>query len=134
METSDDLIGLWSAEVLYPPGAQSDEVLVIKPDGTGRFEWLNWTLCSADLFRWHIPSPGRLTLVGYKMLSRGDEGQVVEEDSAFAYTDVPYEIVTREPPLDGPLPVLRMRLADYMPDEYGLTRRDTTGFEDPDFD
>jgi len=82
--TRDDLIGIWSADVLYAPGARGDAVLVLKPDGTGRFEWLNWTLCSADLFRWHTPAPGRLTLVGYKTLSVGDGQQVVEGGSDFA--------------------------------------------------
>lgn len=134
METRDDLIGIWSADALYAPGAQSDEVLVLKPDGTGRFEWLNWAMCSADLFRWYTPAPGRLTFVSYKTLRLGDGQQVVEEGSNFAYDDIPYEIVTRETPVHGSLQVLRIMLGEHMPGEYGLIRRDIAGYEEPRFD
>jgi hypothetical protein len=33
-----ELIGLWSNDRLYGMGAQSDDWLIFKPDGTGRYE------------------------------------------------------------------------------------------------
>jgi len=61
MATAEDLIGIWSADARYGPGAQSDEMMLFKPDGTGRMEFWNWQLCSADFFQWHVVSPGVVT-------------------------------------------------------------------------
>ena len=47
-----NLVGLWSMDALYGPGAQSDDLLVFMPNGTGRYEFLNWKLYSAELFHW----------------------------------------------------------------------------------
>src|SRR6185437_10258401 len=68
MATAADLIGIWSADARYGPGAQSDEMLIFKPDGTGRMEFWNWQLCSADFFRWQVVSPGLVDLVGFRCL------------------------------------------------------------------
>jgi hypothetical protein len=69
MATAADLIGIWSADARYGPGAQSDEILIFKPDGTGRMEFWNWQLCSADFFRWQVVSPGLVDLVGFRCLA-----------------------------------------------------------------
>lgn len=57
-----ELIGVWSVHVMYPPSAQSDERLIFKPDGTGRYEFLNWILCSSDSFRWNTSQSRTLSI------------------------------------------------------------------------
>jgi len=50
MSIENEIIGLWSVDVQYGPGAQSDDVFYFFPDGTGRYDVLNWTWCSSNLF------------------------------------------------------------------------------------
>lgn len=56
------LVGVWSNDALHGAGAQSDERLVLLPDGTGRYEVYNWQLCSSERFRWETPAFGILRL------------------------------------------------------------------------
>jgi hypothetical protein len=131
----DDLIGIWSADQMYGPGAQSDEVVIFKPDGTGRFEFLNWTLCSADLFRWEVLSPGLLNMVGYRCLELNeDASQVVEASSTFQHFSIAYRIADEDTPSSKRMRVLRWQLPRPYPSHLGFVRRDLAGYEEPRFD
>lgn len=111
MATPAELIGLWSADARYGPGAQSDEMLVFKPDGTGRMEFWNWQLCSADFFRWHVVSPGVVDLVGFRCLELPEVGdEPVEAEAAFHYVSVPFSVAEEDTPSGKRMPVLRIGL------------------------
>src|SRR5579883_579328 len=104
-----ELIGLWSNDALYGMGAQSDDWLIFKPDGTGRYEFLNWMLCSAELFRWETPRPGVLHLVGQRHLQISEDLKSVEEQPSLLGTrEVPYTIVEEDTPRHGRIRVLRL--------------------------
>ena len=60
----DDLVGVWSADAMYGPGAQSDDVLVFKDDGAGFLEFRNPVTSFAELFRWSVGQAGTLRLRG----------------------------------------------------------------------
>jgi hypothetical protein len=129
-----ELVGRWSNDVLYGPGAQSDHVLIFKPDGTGRYEFLNWMLCSAELFRWETPLPGVLLFIGERHLQiAGDLRGVEEEQSLLGTREVPYTIAEEDTPLYGRIRVLRLPLEMPMKDHFGFERADLTGLEEPAF-
>lgn len=132
--THPELIGIWSADFIYGPGAQSDEILIFRPDGTGRFEFENWSLCFAELFRWRVSPPGCITLEGIKRLELGETGQeVVESESNFQFHRVPYQIQVEDTPSGKRMRVLRLRLYTDVSDHYGFVKRDLSGEEQPDF-
>jgi tetratricopeptide (TPR) repeat protein len=120
---------------MYGPGAQSDEILIFKPDGTGRFEFVNWSLCSADLFHWGVSAQNRITLHGFKRLELGENGQeVIEAESDFQFDSIPYQIQVEDTPSGKKMRVLRLRLFKDVSDHYGFVREDLTGLEEPHFD
>jgi hypothetical protein len=128
------LIGQWSADARYGPGAQSDEMMVFKPDGTGRMESWNWRLCSADLFRWEIIESGVLNLIGYRRLQLGKDGEhVVDVASKFRHVGVPFTIAEEDTPRGQRMLVLRLSLPREYPRELGLASRELSGWEDPRF-
>jgi hypothetical protein len=134
--TAEELIGLWSADVMYGPGAQSDEVLVFKPDGTGFMEFINPMTTSADLFQWAVEAPGHLRLRGYKSLHLS-EGQPLRVEEYPSQLDGVFtiQVQVEDTKVGRPMRVLRFweRPWSGISDHYGFCRRDTTGAEEPDF-
>lgn len=133
MAIPENLIGVWSADARYGPGAQSDEILLFLTDGTGRMEFWNWQLCSADFFRWEIVQDGFLNLVGYRCLELGEEDSVVETVSDFRFLNVPFGIAEEDTPSEKRMLVLRVDLPRPYPCELGLLSRDVSGWEEPSF-
>src|SRR5262245_10639722 len=128
----DELIGLWSADARYGPGAQSDDWLIFMPDGTGRYESINWRLCSAELFRWKIPRPGVIRVLGERSLQLSDDARsVVEKPSALGEQELHYLIAEEDTPAGKRMRVLRLPLQHAMADCYGLARRALSGLEEP---
>ena len=64
------LVGIWSEDCRYGPGAQSDTVLILLPDRTGVLEDWNFVLCGYDTFTWSIDADGLLTLKGISSVSQ----------------------------------------------------------------
>ena len=119
---------------MYGPGAQSDEVLVFKSDGTGRLDVINFVLGTAYEFRWIVDSPNRLTLVGTKTLEIGDDGKTVaESEDKLNLNDAPYRIASEDTPSGNTMRVLRVELMEYASDHFGFVREDISGFEEPRF-
>jgi hypothetical protein len=134
MSTAEDLIGIWSADARYSPGAQSDEILLFREDGTGRMEFWNWQLCSADFFRWRVVSPGIVDLIGFRCLELPEEGdEPVEAECTFHHVMVPFSVAEEVTPSGKRMPVLRIGLARPYPSELGLRQRDFSGWEEPRF-
>lgn len=52
--TTKDLVGLWSVDCMYGPGAQGDDFLYLFDDQTGRIEIYNFMLCQYTTFSWDI--------------------------------------------------------------------------------
>jgi hypothetical protein len=134
METANDLIGLWCTGARYGPGAQSEEMLIFKPDGTGRMEFWNWGLCSADFFRWQVAAPGVIDLVGFRSLELPEVGDVpVEAAVAFRHEGVRFSVAEEDTPSGKRMLVLRIGLPLPYPSELGLRSRALDGWEEPRF-
>ena len=96
---------------MYGPGAQSEEVLVFKPDGTGWMEDRNFVLCSAEFFYWDVTEPDQLTLTGYRRLEPdAANANLVEVPSLLKDLTLPFRIQTESTLSGKTTPVLRMPL------------------------
>ena len=51
---AEKIVGVWSIDELYAPGAQSDDLLIFGSDGQGRLEVLNWGYGSVSTFEWKV--------------------------------------------------------------------------------
>jgi hypothetical protein len=97
--TSTSLVGRWSADTLYSPGAASDEILNIRGDGTGRLDIWNWRLCEVIYFTW-IADDGALTVAGERYFLLDDEERTVREHPwSWHWKAVPYSVEVSAAPL-----------------------------------
>jgi hypothetical protein len=131
------LIGIWSTHVRYggESGAQSDDILILLPDGTGRYEFLNWMLCSADLFHWATPRSGTLRIAGGRHLQANFERKAIEEGPSLfgAMNEFKYQISDEETPSGKQMRVLRVALKFPMQECFGFSTADIAGREHPQF-
>jgi hypothetical protein len=128
------LVGVWSADACYGPGAQSDDVLVFKADGTGRFDFINFTLCSADKFIWSIVGPGKLSISPTERLQPNDDCTAIEPcNSTFSFPSVPYQIAVEPTPSGRLAMVLRIVLSPEIANHFAKVRDNVTGMEEPEF-
>ena len=57
-----ELVGLWSADSMYGPGSQSDDVLFFFDGGVGRLDFHNPVLVNAWSFQWTVTADGKLRI------------------------------------------------------------------------
>lgn len=105
-----EILGVWSVDVQYGPGAQSDDYFVFFEDGTGRYEVWNWAWCSSNLFNWRIEGD-ELVIEGTKYYVGGkddsyDNPQAVEDDDNFDMR-LKFKISDEMTPSDKTMRVLR---------------------------
>ncbi|MFO0822284.1 MAG: hypothetical protein U0792_04070 [Gemmataceae bacterium] len=114
----DELIGVWSEGVGYY-ATFSDEVMVFKPDGTGRIEFRTPCSNSVVRFLWNVVAPGLMDLIG--------------ETSGFLHRNVAFIVAEKErPPSTGQwMTVLQIALPNGHPNMLGLVTRDLSDWEEP---
>lgn len=116
-----NLIGVWSADARFGPGAQSDEILVFKPDGTGWLEIWNFYLCSVDFFEWTIASPGRITINGIKSLELDENtNELIDSANRIETKHVPYQIQQEDTPSGKTMKVLRIKIVNLGDGAFGF--------------
>jgi hypothetical protein len=123
----NELIGVWSTGAGYYD-TMSDEVLTFKPDGTGRAESLVVSDSAGHDFRWQILAPGIVDLIGFRRrhLNGGQHETVVEADSGFQFTGVPFSVDEKERPHGTGqwMWVLQIGLPSPWPSTFGLLSRE----------
>ncbi|HZG80210.1 MAG TPA: hypothetical protein VEZ13_05480, partial [Brevibacillus sp.] len=67
------LIGKWSIDVMYGPGAQEDTEIVFLSDGMGWIAFFHYELCELETFRWKCNKNGSIQMIGEKYQTLGDE-------------------------------------------------------------
>lgn len=109
MDTSsvNQIVGIWSADSIYGPGAQSDTVLVFLPDGTGVMEEWNFSLCYYELLTWNVVGD-LLNINGIKSVTQDDTGQTVDEPSLFGMVALQFTIAEESVPKGGVAEVLTL--------------------------
>lgn len=123
-----NLIGIWSQDLRYGPGAQSDEMLFFKSDGTGWIEEWNFCLCSAEFFQWDVPESGRLILRGFKRLELSDDNTCLEEATPlWPELDTRLQVQTEETPSGKTMRVIRIKMFENLPDRWEVYGFDAEG-------
>jgi hypothetical protein len=132
MELESALIGVWSADVLYAPGAQSDQLLVFRAHGKGWSEHLNFGAWEADLFEWALTSLGWVVLAGEKHLMPDLNPRVVIESAAtFDVHHTAWSVAEEDTPSGQRMMVLRIELPGYSQNVFGLLSADATSRAQP---
>lgn len=131
----NELFGLWGADPGYYRGSPGHDGLIFKPDGTGRYEFINWMLCSVDVFRWETIRPGVILIRGEQYLQIAEDLKSLEETpSRFGEQEFQYEITEENmPPSGESFRVLRLPLEFPMKNCFGFERSDLTGLDHPQF-
>src|ERR1700716_3404902 len=73
------LLGAWSADRRFDPGAPSDQILWFMNDGRGRLDWINWALVAVDYFSWREALPGVLQVSATRRVQWTQDGTRQEE-------------------------------------------------------
>ncbi len=127
----DDLIGLWSIDLLYGDGAQEDTWLAFRSNGTGWLAFLHYGLCELDTFDWSMSEGGPLTIVGNRYRSPPDP----EQASSFSFADLCFRVTQRDTPRYGIVSVLTFDCEIWCSvSEFGLVSRDEDKLNPPVFD
>lgn len=104
------LVRRWSADALFGPGAQSDEILTFHADGTGYFEQLNWGYGLVIAFDWSLVS-GILTIEKrgeFETAADGQLGSVTSTAAVEKYQTADALITDEVLPVLGRSQVLRL--------------------------
>ena len=132
MMTPTELVGLWSADAMYGPGAQSDDVLFFFSGGTGRLDFHNPVLCNAWTFHWNIISDSKLHIVG--------DVAYEHDNKVITYPwkhDIEHSVTlkTESTPRGDEMRVLRFtpHLISGLSDHFAFCRSDIDEFAQPDF-
>jgi hypothetical protein len=131
---AEDLVGVWSADHMYGPGAQSDELFVFREDGTGYWQYMSYGPSSGDLFHWKLLPGDILHLTAYRQFGPNAECSAMEEHDESGEWESPITIA-HEPTKAGRwMRVLRFRERPwkYATDHYGFVSRSLGNFEKPD--
>ena len=106
MQRDSPIVGIWSADSIYGPGAQADTVLVFLPDGAGVLEEWNFSLSYYDLFTWQIGGDSALNVTGVKSVTQDEAGQVMDEPSLFGVEQFLFSVDEEDIPKGGVAEVL----------------------------
>lgn len=127
--SSSRLIGLWSADARYGPGAQSDDLVWFEPDGRGRIDFVNFVLCTVTFFDWSEISPGLLGVTMTRTLQWSDG--VEEELHPTRVEEYPFSIGEELCPNSQMLEVLRIDLAAHAEGAFARAHHRPDDFDSP---
>lgn len=128
--TGDErLVGLWSADARYGPGAQSDETLWFRADGTGRRDFVNFALCTVEFFGWEAMGPDQIFVTWDRVLQWTDEG--VEEGRQQGVKELNFTIAEEQIPAGGSAEVLRIELGGLESAFARVAAFDPASFDEP---
>lgn len=131
------LVGLWSQDQRYSPGAMADQVLVFLPDHRGFFEVHNVILICCESFVWGLNEGGTLWIQG--IASHGEkEGRVVEQPGRLHFNSLHFKVEWEQTPRGEVMEVLtlgedRGEIPWRLPEKFGLSHRDVERYEPPCF-
>jgi hypothetical protein len=117
----EQLIGVWSRGAQQETTGPGEWTITFREDGTGRYDDANYSDMFARIFRWSIPSTGRLTVECSVCFHYGFRDPIYElEDCHKIYSAVPYKIEQETTRLGRSIPVLRAPLFGFSPGLVGF--------------
>ena len=129
-----DFVGVWSANALFAPGAQEDELLVFRSDGMGWVEWMNYVAHEIEFFEWTPTSSGWVALASQRRFERDTRNlkRYVEVEKTFEVEHLAFIIKEVQTPLHGLIPQLELHLPGYHVGLYGLMEQDADALARPE--
>ena len=146
--SEEALIGIWSSDRRYGPGAMADESLVFLADHRGFWKYANPGASYVEAFRWAIHEDGMLTISGTTSydVEHAEEGErVTEAPGLLHFEGLRFRIERENTPRGERMDVLtldegqdrwRMSLFEtfgLLADKFGLVRRDLDNYTPPQF-
>ncbi|MFI8710848.1 hypothetical protein [Brevibacillus brevis] len=96
------IIGKWSIDVMYGPGAQEDTEIVFLPDGTGWIAFFHYELCELETFCWRSNENGSIRISGELYQTIGEP----QEKSNLEINELFYKVKLENTPSDGEMKVI----------------------------
>ncbi|MFS1514402.1 hypothetical protein VQL36_18530 [Chengkuizengella sp. SCS-71B] len=119
----EEIIGSWSVDILYAPGAQGDDWFVLLPNGKGWFQSCNWGSCMIETFTWSLVDE-TIHIEGDKYY--GYEGEVEYSSSHFiSKIQLNYE----NTPSKEMMEVITFEKEFYFNTKYGLLSKEVSQSE-----
>ncbi len=132
MDDRELLMGVWSVDIMYPPAAQSDDVIYFFADGTGRLDFHNPVICNCWAFSWQFDGNDTIRITGVRQYLHEDGLQ----SEAWSYNHS-HGISIRDEitPKGKVMRVLRLAppLISGLSDHFAYCGRASDVFEEPDF-
>jgi hypothetical protein len=131
MNAIDKIIGMWSIDIMYGPGAQEDTMIVFLPNGTGWIEISHYILCELETFYWKCESNGKISILGDVSFESND----VWEKSQINFENIMYEIKNEMTPSGRTMEVVSFSTPLWLSESrFGLVTREIENVELPQFD
>lgn len=138
------LIGVWSEDRRYGPGAQSDQLVVFLPNGQGCLQICNAAMEHVEVFDWTLNQDGTLKISGTARRTTEynvQEGQTTEEPGRLHFQRLRFRIEREDTPRGDEMDVLTLGdgqnnwsrclfdVQGLVAEKFGLVRRFQEGFD-----
>ena len=110
--TQEQLVGLWSVDILGGPGSMSDQTIAFLPDGKGFAEDVNVILTSYLWFHWQLTSPGIVSITGDSYYYLDEDGKKAQKPSDLAFPSLRADIQTHFSGTGSSIDVLYLLLSE----------------------
>jgi hypothetical protein len=126
MTTGTDLLGVWKGDTMGDPHAQSYDVLVFKPDGSGFLDLYNAAQQFTECFCWSVEPPVGVRLLGRQLMEFVPDCRAFQERKTTLSAVVSFSIEEEDSKTLGRIRVLRFAPRPWpgMADHYLFHRRD----------
>lgn len=96
------IVGSWSADLQYSPGAACDEWLTFLDTGVGFLEIINWGHCSVEKFTWRPTAQGILEVeTEWAIYNDGHDNFEKENDFIFGSKSIEFKVEVGQSPVYG---------------------------------
>ncbi|WP_146160526.1 hypothetical protein [Desmospora activa] len=129
------LVGLWSVDVLYGPGAQEDTVIAFMANGEGWLAFYHYVLLERETFYWRIDDGGRLHISGKTYAGYTLDDQWEEKPSDWTVLNLSFRIAGETVPSSESMDVLTFSKPLWCNESrFGLLKKEVSRKELPQFD
>lgn len=127
MEIIKEIVGLWSVDALFAPGAQEDTLIAFREDGTGWIAYMNAFACDVDSFIWKMEERGRISIAGEMFRSPEETRR-----SDFSFSNVGIRFYQQHTPVYGEITVIEFDQDIWLGERRcGLLTREATALKEP---
>ncbi len=131
MLTNKEIVGQWSVDILYGPGAQEDTIIVFLPNGTGWIEFSHYYLCELETFYWELNSDGTISIQGDTYYNLKNTFR----SSDLNLSNINVSIDSKKTILGEEIPVIIFERPIWLSEKtFGLVTRDVSSVKLPEFE